>query len=386
MTLFGTGSLLCSFVLNPAQLVAARIFQAFGGSMLNPVAMAIIANTFSDARERAKAIGIWGAVNGLGAAAGPMLGGILVSTIGWRSIFWINLPVVLLGALLTWHFVPNSKAATVRRFDLLGQILMLVLMACATGSIIEGPRRGWDAWLTLSLIAISVVSFVAWIICEWRAEQPLIDLRFFRSYNLSTAIAAAIMAFASIGGFLFVNTLYLQDVQGLSPFAAGTAMLPVALMSIMFSPLSGSLVGKYGPATPLIAAGTAFAASAAMIFVLPAHAPLGCFVVAYFLFGTGVGLINAPITNSAVSSPPASQAGVAAGIASTSRQIGMSLGVAIAGAIIANRMTGDLDIGLHAAALPLWVLVASWGVAISALGLLLRIRARVPATVQERKG
>lgn len=381
MTLFGVGSLLCSFARNPAQLVAARVFQAFGGAMLNPVAMAIIVNTFSDSIERAKAIGVWGAVNGLGAAAGPLLSGILVSTIGWRSIFWINVPAVLLGVFLTWRFVPNSKAAIVRRFDLPGQILTLVFMACAIGSIIEGPRRGGDSRLTIALITISVVSFFAWIICEWRAEQPLIDPRFFRNHNLSAAIAAAILAFASIGSFLFVNTLYLQTVRGLSPFAAGVMMLPVALISMLLSPLSGKVVGKYGPAIPLIAAGLAFAASAVMIFLLPVHAPLVGFVCAYFLFGSGVGLVNAPITNSAVSSLPASQAGVAAGMASTARQIGMSLGVAIAGAVIANRMAGDLATGLHTAALPLWILVAGWGGGISTLGLLSRKRVQSPNAV-----
>ena len=150
---------------------------------------------------------------------------------------------------------------------------------------------------------------------------------------------------------------------------------------MLLSPLSGKVVGKYGPAIPLIAAGLAFAASAVMIFLLPVHAPLVGFVCAYFLFGSGVGLVNAPITNSAVSSLPASQAGVAAGMASTARQIGMSLGVAIAGAVIANRMAGDLATGLHTAALPLWILVAGWGGGISTLGLLSRKRVQSPNAV-----
>lgn len=386
MIIFGTGSLLCSFAVSPAQLVAARVFQAIGGSMLNPVAMAIITNTFTDALERAKAIGVWGAVNGLGAAAGPLMGGVLVSSVGWRSIFWINVPVVMAGVVLTWRFVPNSKTAAVRRFDLPGQILMLVFMACAISSIIEGPRHGWHAPLSLALTGVAVLSFAAWIVCEWRSEQPLINLHYFRSYGLSVAVGAAILAFASIGGFMFVNTLYLQDVRGLSPLAAGVTMLPVALMSILLSPLSGHLVGKSGPAVPLVVAGLAFATSAVIIFALPAQAPLARVVGAYFLFGAGIGLVNAPITNGAISGMPSGQAGVAAGIASTARQIGMSLGVAIAGSILANRLTGSMTAGLHSASRPLWFVVAGWGLAISLLGALVGAREHIHTDTLARRG
>lgn len=378
MILFGVGSLLCSFAMSPTQLVSARVFQALGGSMLNPVALAIIANVFTDLRERARAIGVWGAVNGLGAAAGPLLGGILVSSIGWRSIFWINVPVVVAGVLLTAWFVPNSKASVVRRFDLPGQILMLVFMASMVGSIIEGPRMGWQAPLTKIMTGSALFAFIAWCVVEWRSEEPLIDLRFFRNYGLSASVCAAILSFASIGGFMFVNTLYLQDVRGLSPFESGVAMLPVAMMSVLLPPLSGDMVAKNGPALPLIVSGLALAISALLIFVQSSQAPLAGFIAAYFMFGVGAGLVNAPITNGAVSSLPHGQAGVAAGIAATARQIGMSLGIAIAGSIIANGMAGSMATGLFSAARPLWLVVAGWGIAISVLGLLFRLHARAP--------
>ena len=150
---FAVGSLLCSLAPNLDWLVGFRMVQAVGGSMLNPVAMSIITNTFTDPRERARAIGVWGGVVGISMAAGPVVGGLLVETVGWRAIFWINVPVGALALVLTLRFVPESRAARPRRVDPVGQVLVIVLLGSLTYGIIEGPAAGWGSPLILALRA-----------------------------------------------------------------------------------------------------------------------------------------------------------------------------------------------------------------------------------------
>lgn len=368
LSLFALGSLLCSIAPTPSALIAARAFQALGGAMLNPVAMSIITNTFTDRRECAQAIGVWGAVNGLGAAAGPVLGGFLVTAAGWRSIFWINLPVAAVGLFLTWRFIPDSRAPQRRRFDAPGQLLMLAMLACGIGAIIEGPRAGWLSPLVAGLAGAALVSIALFIAWERRAAEPLIDLSLFRNRGLNAAVLSAIFAFASLSALLFLNTLYLQDTRGLSPLAAGLMTLPIALLTIPFSPLSGWLVARVGPRLPMMAAGLAYAVTALLQWLLWQDASSATLLGIYALFGIGTGLVNAPITHGAVSSLPGSQGGVAAGIASTSRQIGLALGVALAGSIIAVPDGGVAAATLVTRAQPMWFIALFMGVGICAMG------------------
>ena len=228
LVVFSLASLLCSLAPNVELLVAFRVLQAVGGSMLNPVAMSIITNTFTDPRERAQAIGVWGAVFGISMALGPIVGGTLVAAVGWRSIFWINLPVGLAAIVLTLRFVPESRAPRPRRFDPVGQVLVIVLLAALTFGIIEAPALGWSSPAILAAFAASAAALAGLLLYEPRRDEPLIDLRFFRSIPFAAAIAISVAAFAAFGGFLFLNTLYLQDVARLSPLQAGLATLPMA--------------------------------------------------------------------------------------------------------------------------------------------------------------
>src|SRR4051794_23354502 len=181
LALFTFGSLLCSVSPNTGTLIGSRMIQAVGGSMLNPVAMSIIRNTFTDARERAQAIGIWGGVIGLSMALGPVLGGALVEGIGWRSIFWVNIPVGLAAIVMTARYVPESRAPHARRPDPLGQVLVFVFLACLTYAIIEGPSAGWTSVQTLGLFTIAALGLAGLVVHEPRRTDPLIELRFFRS-------------------------------------------------------------------------------------------------------------------------------------------------------------------------------------------------------------
>jgi EmrB/QacA subfamily drug resistance transporter len=359
LVVFTLGSALCSLAPGLGWLVAFRMVQAVGGSMLNPVAMSIITNTFDDPKERAKAIGVWGGVVGISMAAGPIIGGALVESVGWRSIFWINLPVGVAALLLTARFVPESRAPRARRIDPVGQLLVIVLLGSVTYGIIEGTGAGWGSPLIVSCFVVGAAAVAALAGYERRRVDPLIDVRFFRSVPFSGATVIAVCGFAALGGFLFLNTLYLQDDRGMSALKAGLYMVPMALMCLVFAPLSGRLVGARGPRLPLVLAGIAMTASGVLFAGFDAEASNAKLFTSYVLFGIGFGLINAPITNTAVSGMPRAQAGVAAAVASTSRQVGQSLGVAVLGAALAA--------GLHAGA---WWIITGCGAAVLVLGVL----------------
>jgi EmrB/QacA subfamily drug resistance transporter len=366
LALFSAGSLLCSVAPGLGWLVAFRGLQAVGGSMLNPVAMSIIVNTFTDPKERARATGIWGSVAGLSLAIGPVLGGVLVSGLGWRSIFWINIPVGIAAIAATQRFVPESKASRGRRLDPGGQVLVAATLCVVTYATIEGPRHGWDSPLILGLFALSLAAAAALIAVEARRREPLIDLRFFRSVPFAGASVIAVAAFATLGGFLFLNTLYLQEVRGYSALQSGLLTVPVAAMIAVFGTVSGRLVGSRGPRLPFLLAGLALTAGTLLLSRLTPGSPVLYLLLAYLVFGVGSGLVNSPITNTAVSGMPLEQAGVAGAIASTSRQIGASLGVAVTGSIVASSTGARFTTASQTA----WVVIAGCGAAVVLLGLL----------------
>ncbi|WP_371521516.1 MFS transporter [Kitasatospora sp. NBC_01300] len=370
LVVFTAASLLCSLAPGLGWLVVARMLQAVGGSMLNPVAMSIISNTFTDSRQRARAIGVWSGVVGISMAAGPIVGGALVESAGWRAVFWINVPIGLAALFLTRRYVPESRAPRPRRVDPVGQVLVIVLLTTLTYAIIESPERGWTSPLVVGCAAAALGALLGLLWYEPRRTDPLIELRFFRSAPFAGATVIAVAAFASLGGFLFVSSLYLQNVRGLTPLHAGLFMLPMAVMALLTAPVSGRMVASRGPRVPLLLAGTALCASAVLqALTYSEHLPTAVLVVAYLLFGTGFGLVNAPITNTAVSGMPRSQAGVAAAVASTSRQIGQSLGVAVVGALMAGgayaHTAAFTDAGRTA-----WWIIAGCGAAVLVTGTL----------------
>ncbi|MET8768012.1 MFS transporter [Streptomyces sp. NPDC004658] len=369
LVVFTAGSVLCSVAPNLELLIVFRMVQAVGGSMLNPVAMSIITNTFTDARERARAIGVWGAVVGISMAAGPLVGGLLVQSVSWRSIFWVNLPVGLAALLLTLRFVPESRAPKARRPDPVGQLLVIALFGSLTYAIIEAPESGTGPVTPFAVVAVAALLALLWY--EPRRDEPLIDLRFFRSAPFSGATVIAISAFAALGGFLFLSTLYLQNVRGLDALHAGLWMLPMAVPTFLCAPLSGRLVGSRGPRLPLLVAGAAMTASGVLFAAFEAETSNTTLFLGYVLFGIGFGFVNAPITNTAVSGMPRAQAGVAAAVASTSRQLGQTLGVAVVGAVLASGIgSSPYRQVFVSAACPGWWILTACGLAVLTLGLL----------------
>ncbi len=369
LAMFTVGSGLCSLAPGLGWLVAFRMVQAVGGSMLNPVAMSIITNTFTDRAERARALGVWGGTFALSMALGPVLGGLLVGSVGWRGVFWVNIPVGLAAIALAARFVPESKAPTPRRPDPVGQALIIVMLGSLTYAIIEGPDLGWHAPVIVTLFAVAAVALAVFVAYEAHRTEPVLDPRFFRSAPFAGSVLTAISAFAALGGFLFLATLYLQDVRGLSALSAGLHMVPMAVAMAIGAVGSSRILARWGGRWPMMGAGAALAVGGVLLSGITASSSTLSLIVTFTVFGLGSGMVNAPITQAAVSGMPFSQAGVASGIASTSRQIGTSLGVAVTGSILAASLHGPLRAGFVAASHADWLLLAACGVAVFVLGL-----------------
>ena len=360
---FSAGSLLCGVAPSLAALVAARAVQAVGGSMLNPVAMSIVASTFPEPAARARAVGAWGAVGGVSLASGPVLGGLLVDGLGWRSVFWITAPIGVLAIWLTRRFVPESRAARGRRFDPPGQLLVVTVLGPVTAAVIEGPRHGWGSPLIVGLFALAAGSAVGLVVVERRRVEPLVDVRFFRNPVFSGAMIIGLVALMTTGGFLFLNTLYLQDVRGVSPLRAGLLTIPMAAAVAVCSPLAGRVVAARGPRPALVLAGVLLTAGTGLLVGVARDTGVGHLVLAYVLFGAGAGLVNTPITHTALAGLPRDQAGVAGAIASTCRATGGAIGVAVSGSIVAGG-------AFLPASRVAWTVLAGCGAATALFGLL----------------
>jgi EmrB/QacA subfamily drug resistance transporter len=363
LAVFGTGSLLCGVAPGIGWLIAARALQAVGGTMLNPVALAIVATTFPDPAERARAIGVFGSVTGLSLALGPIVGGVLVGGFGWHAVFWVNVPIVAAAIVCTAVFVPESRAARARRFDPVGQLLVIVVLGSVVYAIIESRRLGWTSPLLVALLAVAVLGVLVLLRYEPRRADPLLELRLFRSRSFSGAILLALFALCGFGAFLFVTTQYLQDVRGMTALTAGLCLLPVGLPVVALSPIIGRQVAAAGPRRPLLIAGTALTLGGALSLGVGPSTPLPAVLAVYALFGIFLAAVNPPITNTAVAGMPRSMTAVAASLTSAGRQTGTTVGVAISGTIMGTAAPG--------ATFPaVWWLVSGLGVGIVTLAVL----------------
>ncbi|HEV2634470.1 MAG TPA: MFS transporter [Actinocrinis sp.] len=368
LVLFTLASLLCGLAPTAGWLIGFRALQAVGGSMLNPVAMSIISTAFPEPAARAKAFGVWSSVYGASMAAGPLVGGVLVGTVGWRSIFFVNVPVGIVAVILTLRFIPESRAERPRRPDPVGQLLVIVVLAPLIYALIEGPSAGWTSVQTLSLIGVAVLAAIALPLYERRRREPLIDMSFLRSVPFTGATLLAVSAFIALGGFLFTTTIYLQQVRGYSALRAGLYLLPMALMTLLFAPVAGRLAAHRGTRLPLLIAGAATLASGLLLTGLGPHSSDVLLLGAFTLFGLGFSMVNAPITSIAVSGMPRSQAAVASAIASTSRFVGQSLGVAVIGSVVSSQIHGPIATGFAQASHTGWWIIAGCGLVNLVLG------------------
>lgn len=368
VAVFTLGSVLCAVAPSLGFLVAARIIQALGGAMLNPVAVSILRNTFHDPKARSRAIGIWAGVIGISIALGPIVGGLLVDGPGWRYIFLVNAPIGVAAIILAARVIPEGRAGRPRRFDPVAQVLVIVLLVALVYGIIEGARLGWSSPAVIGCFAVTVAAVIALVPYERRRVEPLLDVRFFRSIPFSGAALMAACVFAGTAGSLFLSTLYLQSARGCSALEAGLYSLPAAVMTLVLSPVAGRIAGKHGSRWLFIAAGLARIAAGLLLIGLTLDTSPVLIVVALALNGAGMGLANPPISAAAVSGMPAAQAGVAGGITATANQIGASLGVAILGATLGIDATGLAGPAYAEATHTGWFILAGIGALIVVLG------------------
>jgi EmrB/QacA subfamily drug resistance transporter len=375
---FMLGSLLCSIAPNAGLLIACRALQAAGGSLMTPSALSIISNVFTDPHERVRALGVWSSVTGLSMGIGPLAGGLLVDAAGWRSIFWLNIPLIIAAAALSALFIPESKATRPRRFDPVGQFLVIVALTSLTFGVIKGRAIGWGSPVIAACLVLAGMTILALIAYEHRHPEPLLQLRFFTSIPFSGATIIAVCSFFAWSGFLFLNALYLQNARGFSPLHAGLLTLPMAAMVVVSSPVAGRIVANHGPRVPLLISGFGIALAGLLLTRISTHTSIGYLTAVYAVFGIGFGTVNAPITDAAVSGMPHAEAGMAAAVATASRQVGACLGVAVLGSVATADVRGASDTTTPGRAG--WWIMAGCGCVVLALGMLTTVhRARASA-------
>jgi EmrB/QacA subfamily drug resistance transporter len=333
--LFGCGSLVAGLAPSVGWLLAGRVVQGLGPAIVTPTSLAIISATFDEPRERAAAIGVWSSGSGLALALGPAIGGLLVDGIGWRSVFLLNVPVAVAVVLLGTRFIPViPRTSGLARFDWTGALLTTLGIGLLTFAIIEGPARGWGSGLILGSFFVAACALGAFVFWERRHEAPLIDVTLFSRVPFTVAnLAGLAVFFAFIGGIVYLSA-YFQQVEGRSALGAGLAVLPVGLGFFVGAPLSGRLVGRFGPRPPMVAGLVLCGAAMLGLLRLSASSSIGAVWWNLAAVGLGGGLSLTPMTATAMAAVRAHRAGMASAIHNSMRQVGQALGVAVLGSLV----------------------------------------------------
>jgi EmrB/QacA subfamily drug resistance transporter len=342
LAVFGLASLASAYAQDPGQLIAARALMGVGGAAIMPSTLSIISNVFHPS-ERARAIGVWAGAVGLGVAIGPILGGALLESFWWGSVFLINVPIIVVGIIAVSLLVPESRNPDPGRVDAIGVLLSVAGLVALVYGIIDGGEHGFDrpsvwAW-TLGGLAV-LAAFVAW---ERRQRYPALDVRLFLNPRFSAASAAiGLVFFAAMGAFFFTS-FYLQLVRGYSPLETGLLMLPFAVTQLICAPLSAVLAKRYG--TKAVAATGLLLTALSLVGLVWVGVATPIWLVAGLFAIQGVGMANImpPSMESIMSSLPRERAGVASAVANTVRQVASALGVAVLGAMVASVYRGDMS-------------------------------------------
>jgi len=349
LTVVGTASLAGGFTTSPAQLIAARAVMGLGAAMTFPATLSLIANVFTGRRERARAIGLWGAIAGVAIAMGPIAGGWLLQRFSWASIFIAMAPVAAAAVILAALAVPASKDPGAAALDLPGLVLSSAAMALLVFTLIEAPAYGWAAARTLAGLAGSAVLLAAFIAAERRAADPMLDVRLFRNMRFSAASAAVTVSFFTLFGFIFLITLYFQFVRGYGPLAAGVRLLPVALAVGAGSVAGTQLAVRAGTKLIVTAGLVAMAGFYGWVAATTsATTSYGIIAAQMVLYGIGLGLTSAPATESIMGAISAAKAGVGSAVNDSTRLVGGTLGVAVLGSVSASVYGSRLTAALPA--------------------------------------
>jgi EmrB/QacA subfamily drug resistance transporter len=335
VVLFTAASLVCGLAQNEGMLIASRAVQGLGGAIISPAALSIVTTTFEEGPERNKALGVWGALGGSGAAVGVLLGGILTEYLSWRWIFFVNVPVGAIVLALTPRIVPESRReGAARGYDALGAILVSSGLALLVYSISEAPRVGWGSARTILLLIAAVALLIAFVVNERRARDPLLPFQIFRVRTVAGANVVGWLLGAVIFANFFLLTLYVQDILGYSALKTGLTFLATAGTAVVSAGAAQALTTRFGP-KPIITIGLVLL-TAGMVFYsqIPVH---GSFVSdllpGYLLVGVGIAFAFVPVSIAALAGVEEREAGLASGLINTSQQIGGAIGTAVASTV-----------------------------------------------------
>ena len=339
LAVFGAGSVGCSLVHTPAALIVMRGIQGFGAAFIMPATLSIIANSFTDNRERARAIAIWAGVSGLGVAIGPLSGGYLLEHFWWGSIFLVNAPIVVVAIIGAIVLVPESRDQNAPALDLLGTLLSTTGLIALLYGIIEGPGRGWGNAQIVGSFLVAFALLGAFVVWEQRTDHPVLDVRFFANPRFTAASIAVTLVFFAMFGSLFFVSQFLQFVLGYTAFQSGVRLLPVAVVLMVAAPLSAKLVARVGT-KQVVTLGLVLVAAALLLFSRTTDTSgYGLVAAVLIVIGVGMGFAMAPATESIMGSLPPEKAGVGSAMNDTTREIGGALGVAIMGSLTASAYT-----------------------------------------------
>ena len=347
LALFSAASLAAGLATGPGFLIGTRAVQGLGAAIMLPAALSIVMNMFDEGAERNKALGIWGAIAASGATVGLITGGLLTRYVGWQYIFYLNVPIGTIALLLVPRMVPDSRlVSTRRRFDAAGALAGTGGLVLLVDAISQAPQYGWGAVRTIGVLVASVALLVGFLVIESRAEDPVVPLAIFRRRTLAGANAAGLLLGASFYAFLFVGTLYMQDVLHFSAIQTGLAWLAASVTSVALAGLSQSLVTRVGPKVVMVAGMTMIGLGVLWATQVPVHGHFGGNLLGPFIVaGAGTAFAFIPISIAALAGVEEHRAGLASGLLSTSQQIGGAVGIAIASSVAATHTKALLHSG-----------------------------------------
>ena len=334
---FGVFSALASRAGSPTQLILARGCMGIGGAFIFPTTLSILTNTFRDPRERARAIGIWAGVSGIGIALGPLAGGVLVEHFGWGSVFLVNLPICTAALILAAFFVPNSSARDESPLDPIGALLSIVGLIAFLYAIIQGPDKGWTSGIVAGGLALGALFLGLFAWWEMHNPRPMLDVKFFKNPRFSAASATITITFFGFYASTFLLTQYFQFILQYSPLKAGVMLIPTAIGMMVGAPTAPRLVERFGTKT-VVCAGLGLVTLATACYASNTiMSNLGAGLFVRLVIGVGFGVTTAPVTESIMGSLPPSRAGVGSAVNDTTRQTGGAMGVAVIGSVFAAR-------------------------------------------------
>ena len=336
LAVFALTSIGAAFAGTAGHLIAWRAAMGIGGALIFPATLALLVNVFTVPKQRAVAISVWAATSGLAVALGPVTGGLLLRHFWWGSIFLVNVPVIVIAMALVGRMVPTSRDTTVHRFDPLGIVLSIAGVGVLVWAVIEGPHHGWlsaESALAFGLAAALLVGFVWW---ERRSDHPMLDVTVFRNMRFTAGSLAVSFAFFALFGFIFMVTQYFQFVRGYDTLEAGIRTVPFALFTGIAAPLSAKLAHRFGTKGVVAAGLLSMSLGFAWTTTLQVDTSYWVIVGQMMLMGGGLGLVNAPATESIMGSLPPEKAGVGSAVNDTARELGGTLGVAIVGSLFAS--------------------------------------------------